>query len=108
MLDSRFGHMVSDWLIFLGYYQSQNTCVQNCSQIYEIPEINNFCTNGYHVVKLKELPKGPWRRQDNGSWTGGIGVLQRREADVCSVGVGISLRQDSLPLQLQFLAQCQI
>ena len=43
-------------------------------------------------VMNREIPptnKG-WKLLDNGSWTGGIGMLQRKEADICSDGVGVT------------------
>ena len=43
----------------------------------------------------------------NGSWTGGIGVLQRKEADICSVPTGIEFNQTSNELQhFGFTAFC--
>ena len=48
------------------------------------------------TVKPEEIPSGRWERLENGSWTGGIGVLQRKEADVCSVGVGINIERNSV------------
>ena len=32
-----------------------------------------------------------WEMSENGSWGGGVGVLQRKEADVCSFGMGVLL-----------------
>ena len=43
-------------------------------------------------VMNREIPptnKG-WILLDNGSWTGGVGMLQRKEADICSDGVGVT------------------
>ena len=35
------------------------------------------------TIKTIELPAlGAWRKLPNGSWTGGIGILQRKEADI--------------------------
>ena len=35
------------------------------------------------TIKTTELPSlGAWRELQNGSWTGGIGILQRKEADI--------------------------
>ena len=35
------------------------------------------------TIKTTELPTlGAWRKLQNGSWTGGIGMLQRKEADI--------------------------
>ena len=36
----------------------------------------------------------PWgNKLVNGSWTGGMGVLQRKEADVCSLALGVTLER---------------
>ena len=44
------------------------------------------------------LPPGRWKRFDNGTWTGGVGWLQKEEGDVC-LSVAISLDRDEF-LQL--------
>ena len=33
---------------------------------------------------------------DNGSWTGGVGVLQRREADACTSALGVTFERASV------------
>ena len=38
---------------------------------------------------IRELPDERWAKLENGSWTGGIGILQRREVDVVSLSVAI-------------------
>ena len=48
------------------------------------------------TVKHIEIPDGRWLMFDNGSWTGGIGVLQRREADIVSVFMGIDSHRCSV------------
>ena len=42
-----------------------------------------------------ETIEHPWSMEllENGSWTGGIGFLQRQEADVVSTGMGINLQR---------------
>ena len=42
-----------------------------------------------------EIIESPWEMEllDNGSWTGEIGFLQRKEADVASSGLGINLQR---------------
>ena len=40
-------------------------------------------------IKTIEMPQEQWKMLENGSWTGGVGVLQRKEADICSNGMGI-------------------
>ena len=57
-------------------------------------------------MRTREIPptKG-WRKLDNGSWTGGPGILQRREADVCSSAVGFTFERTSdidFPLPILF------
>ena len=37
-----------------------------------------------------------WIELENGSWTGGVGVLQKREADICSATVGVTLERASV------------
>ena len=45
-------------------------------------------------IKTIELDlRGQWKMSKNGSWSGGVGVLQRKEADVCSFGLGILLER---------------
>ena len=42
------------------------------------------------TIRTVELvDDGVWRRSENGSWNGGVGVLQRKEADICSNGMGV-------------------
>ena len=41
------------------------------------------------TIKTIEMPREAWKKLENGSWTGGVGVLQRKEADICSNGMGI-------------------
>ena len=50
-----------------------------------------FCITDRLNINIKtiEMPREPWKKLENGSWTGGVGVLQRKEADVCSNGMGI-------------------
>ena len=49
-----------------------------------------FITEGLNMkIKTKELPNEPFTMMENGSWTGAIGVLQRKEADVVSVSIGV-------------------
>ena len=48
------------------------------------------------TVKHIEIPDGRWLMFDNGSWTGGIGVLQRKEADIVSVFMGIDYQRCSV------------
>ena len=42
-----------------------------------------------------ETTEHSWEMQllENGSWTGGIGVLQRKVADVCTLGLGINFQR---------------
>ena len=35
------------------------------------------------IMTTESLNTGTWKKLKNGSWTGGIGVLQRMEADIC-------------------------
>ena len=57
-------------------------------------------------VRTKVVPHTKdWKKLDNGSWTGGPGILQRREADVCSSAVGITFERTSVvdfPLPIIF------
>ena len=46
-------------------------------------------------IIIREIPKERWRQLENGSWTGGIGILQRKEADICSVGMGMKLERST-------------
>ena len=47
-------------------------------------------------VRTLQIPHTPgWKMLANGSWTGGIGVLQREEADICSVPTGTGFNQTS-------------
>ena len=41
------------------------------------------------IKAIEEIYDGQWKMSENGSWRGGVGVLQRKEADVCSFGMGI-------------------
>ena len=40
------------------------------------------------TVQTTEVPHEPWEMLENGSWTGGIGILQRNEVDIVSLGLG--------------------
>ena len=40
-------------------------------------------------IRTIEMIQEPWKKLENGSWTGGIGELQRKESDICSNGMGI-------------------
>ena len=70
---------------------------------------NIFGSSGYFQDKLfcitdrlnltlhtKEIPKEEWKLLENGSWTGGIGLLQRKEVDICSVGLGVTVKRNSV------------
>lgn len=46
-------------------------------------------------VEHREIPNEKLEKLENGSWTGDIGVLQRKEADVCSAGIGIKIERSS-------------
>ena len=48
------------------------------------------------TLETVEIPDGPWRMLENGSWTGGIGRLQRREADIVSVLMGMRAQRCSV------------
>lgn len=43
------------------------------------------------IKTTEQIYDGQWKMSENGSWSGGVGVLQRKEADVCSFGMGILL-----------------
>ena len=43
------------------------------------------------TVRATQLPHEPWEMLANGSWTGGMGVLQRQEADIVSAGLGVGI-----------------
>ena len=44
-------------------------------------------------VSTVEILNENLQKLENGSWTGDIGILQRREADVCSSGIGMKLER---------------
>ena len=50
--------------------------------LYDITEKVNL------TVNTTEIPHEPWEMLENGSWTGGIGILQRNEVDIVSLGLG--------------------
>ena len=55
----------------------------------------------YHITDnlnlTIEILEHPWKQEllENNSWTGGIGFLQRQEADVVSTGMGITLQRSN-------------
>ena len=57
-----------------------------------------YVTDGLDLamkIKKNPLTRG-WKKLNNGTWTGGIGVLQRKEADIVSSAVGVTLERDSV------------
>ena len=48
------------------------------------------------TIRHVEIPSGRWQMLENGSWTGGIGVLQRDEADIVSVLMGMGAQRCSV------------
>ena len=46
-------------------------------------------------IETIEIPNERIEKLDNGSWTGDIGVLERKEADVCSAGIGIKMERST-------------
>ena len=45
------------------------------------------------VRTVEMVGNGVWRRSENGSWNGGVGVLHRKEADISSNGMGVLLER---------------
>ena len=53
-----------------------------------------YITDGLNMkIETKKMPAEPLTRLKNGTWTGAIGVLQRKETDVCSLAIGVLLER---------------
>ena len=48
------------------------------------------------TIRHVEIPSGRWQMLENGSWTGGIGLLHRKEADIVSVLMGMGAQRCSV------------
>ena len=65
-----------------------------------LQDILFYATNRLNLsIRTLQIPKDSqgkgWIMLSNGSWTRGIGVLQRKEADICSSPTGTQFNKNS-------------
>ena len=89
--DTTFVNCLQNYLPFAQFTEDKNGNINGSAGFFQ--DILFYITDKLNMAV--DTVAHPWKMVllENGSWTGGIGLLQRQEADVITTGLGLNIQR---------------